>query len=96
MEFKQRQYSIESENYKELLSRVAYSPDINHRVLIDLLQHKTRLERKTKPVLETLRCYQNLPPDKTLATLAIEKKRREYEAASNRLEDLVQALELRE
>ncbi|KAG9457013.1 hypothetical protein H6P81_001521 [Aristolochia fimbriata] len=96
MELKQRQYAIESENYKALLSRGGYSPDIDHSNLVDMLQHKIELERMTKPVLDTLRGYRNLPPDKALASLAIEQKRREYEAAAKRLEDLVQALDMRE
>ncbi|KAJ7976671.1 HAUS augmin-like complex subunit 1 [Quillaja saponaria] len=38
-------------------------------------EHRKDLEKKTKPILDTLRSYQDLPPDKALAALAIEDKK---------------------
>ncbi|KAK2403983.1 ribonuclease [Trifolium repens] len=38
-------------------------------------------KRKLKPILDTLRSYQDLPPDKALAALAIEDKKMQYAAA---------------
>jgi HAUS augmin-like complex subunit 1 len=52
-----------------------------------MVEHRHELERKTKPILDTLRSYQDLPPDKALAELAIKDKQREYEAAEKYLED---------
>jgi len=45
----------------------------------------------TKPVLDALRSYQDLPPDKALATLEFEDKKRQYEAAEKRLEEVLQS-----
>ncbi|MCO5584080.1 hypothetical protein L7F22_038003, partial [Adiantum nelumboides] len=74
-----------------VLSRVGYTPEINHGVLMQMVELRKDLERKTKPILETLRSYQDLPPDKALAELAIEDKRREIEAAEKYLEDALQS-----
>uniref|UniRef100_A0A2N9EE35 Uncharacterized protein n=1 Tax=Fagus sylvatica TaxID=28930 RepID=A0A2N9EE35_FAGSY len=52
-------------------------------------EHRKELEKKTKPILETLRSYQDLPPDKALAALAIEDKKRQYAAAEKYLEDVL-------
>ncbi|XP_020237547.1 AUGMIN subunit 1 [Cajanus cajan] len=43
-----------------------------------MAEHRKELEKKTKPILDTLRSYQDLPPDKALAALAIEDKKRQY------------------
>ncbi|KAL5977816.1 AUGMIN subunit 1 [Asimina triloba] len=77
-----------------VLDRVGYIPDISHGVLVKMSEQKKDLERKTKPILDTLRSYQDLPPfyivqDKALAALAIEEKRREYTAAEKHLEDIL-------
>lgn len=45
-----------------MLNRVGYSPDISHGVLVEMAEHRKDLEKKTKPILETLRSYQDLPP----------------------------------
>lgn len=45
-----------------MLNRVGYSPEISHGVLVEMAEHKKELEKKTKPILETLRSYQDLPP----------------------------------
>ncbi|KAL5989209.1 AUGMIN subunit 1 [Asimina triloba] len=89
MDAKERQYKQQSANYKVLLDRVGYTPDISHGVLVKMSEQKKDLERKTKPILDTLRSYQDLPPDKALAALAIEEKRREYTAAEKHLEDIL-------
>ncbi|RVW78796.1 AUGMIN subunit 1 [Vitis vinifera] len=44
-----------------------------------------------KAILDTLRSYQDLPPDKALAALAIEDKKMQYAAAEKRLEDVLQS-----
>ncbi|XWS44679.1 hypothetical protein CRYUN_Cryun15aG0068400 [Craigia yunnanensis] len=49
-----------------LLNRVGYTPEINHGVLVEMAEHRKDLEKKTKPILDTLRSYQDLPPDKAL------------------------------
>jgi hypothetical protein len=41
---------------------VGYTPEISHGVLVELAEHRKELEKKTKPVLDTLRSYQDLPP----------------------------------
>jgi len=74
-----------------MLNRVAYTPEINHGVLMEMAEHKKDLERRTKPIADTLRSYQDLPPDKALAALAIEDKRRQYAAAEKYLEDVLQS-----
>lgn len=84
---KERQYLQQLSNYKALLSRVGYTPEISHGVLMQMVENRNELERKTKPLLDTLRSYQDLPPDKALAALAIEDKRREYAAAEKYLEE---------
>lgn len=83
---KERQYLQQHSNYKAILNRVGYTSDISHGVLVEMAEHKKELENKTKPVLDTLRSYQDLPPDKALAALAIEDKRRQYAAAEKYLE----------
>lgn len=45
-----------------LLKRVGYTPEINHGVLMEMAEHRKDLEKKTKPILDTLRSYQDLPP----------------------------------
>ncbi|KAG4122919.1 hypothetical protein ERO13_D11G296900v2, partial [Gossypium hirsutum] len=74
-----------------LLNRVGYTPEINHGVLVEMAEHRKDLEKKTKPILDTLRSYQDLPPDKALAALAIEDKKRQYTAAEKYLEDVLQS-----
>lgn len=91
MASKERQYLQQLANYKTILNRVGYTPEINHGVLMQMVEHRKDLERKTKPILDTLRSYQDLPPDKALAELAIEDKRREYEAAEKYLEEALQS-----
>ncbi|GMP82854.1 hypothetical protein CsSME_00036984 [Camellia sinensis var. sinensis] len=56
-----------------------------------MAEHRKELEKKTKPILDTLRSYQDLPPDKPLAALAIEDKKRQYAAAEKCLEDVLQS-----
>jgi HAUS augmin-like complex subunit 1 len=84
---KERQYLQQLSNYKALLTRVGYTPEISHGVLMQMVENRNELEKKTKPLLDTLRSYQDLPPDKALAALAIEDKRREYAAAEKYLEE---------
>lgn len=45
-----------------MLNRVGYSPDISHGILVEMAEHRKELEKKTKPMLDTLRSYQDLPP----------------------------------
>lgn len=45
-----------------MLNRVGYSPEISHGVLVEMAEHQKDLEKKTKPILDTLRSYQDLPP----------------------------------
>ncbi|KAL1568960.1 AUGMIN subunit 1 [Salvia divinorum] len=74
-----------------MLNRVGYSSDISHGVLVEMAEHRKNLEKKTKPILETLRRYQDLPPDKALAALAIEDKKRQCAAPEKYLEDVLQS-----
>ncbi|CAL5437650.1 unnamed protein product [Camellia sinensis] len=76
---------------KAILNRVGYTPEISHGVLVEMAEHRKELEKKTKPILDTLRIYQDLPPDKALAALAIEDKKRQYAAAEKYLEDVLQS-----
>ncbi|XP_073277388.1 AUGMIN subunit 1-like isoform X1 [Primulina huaijiensis] len=91
MDSKERQYLQQYSNYKAMLNRVGYSPEISHGVLVEMAEHRKDLEKKTKPIQDTLRSYQDLPPDKALAALAIEDKRRQYAAAEKYLEDVLQS-----
>ncbi|TYH92093.1 hypothetical protein ES332_A13G158500v1 [Gossypium tomentosum] len=91
MASKERQYMQQYNNYRALLNRVGYTPEINHGVLVEMAEHRKDLEKKTKPILDTLRSYQDLPPDKALAALAIEDKKRQYGAAEKYLEDVLQS-----
>ncbi|KAK9671245.1 hypothetical protein RND81_12G016100 [Saponaria officinalis] len=88
---KEREYNQRCSNYKAVLNRVGYSPEISHGVLVEMAEHRKELDKKTKPILDTLRSYQDLPPDKALASLAIEDKRRQYAAAEKYLEDVLQS-----
>jgi hypothetical protein len=45
-----------------VLNHTGYSPEVSHRVLVDMAEHRKELEKKTKPILDTLRSYQDLPP----------------------------------
>ncbi|KAK1323626.1 hypothetical protein QJS10_CPA02g01523 [Acorus calamus] len=89
MDSKEQEYLQKLSQYQTQLNHVGYTPDINHGMLTKLAEHKKDLERKTKPILETLRSYQDLPPDKTLAALAIEDKKRQYAAAEKYLEEVL-------
>ncbi|XP_072970170.1 AUGMIN subunit 1 [Typha angustifolia] len=89
LDSKERQYMLQLSNYKAILNRVGYTPEINHGVLMEMAEHKKDLEKKTKPIMDTLRSYQDLPPDKALAALAIEDKKRQYAAAEKYLEDVL-------
>ncbi|CAA2991813.1 AUGMIN subunit 1 [Olea europaea subsp. europaea] len=91
MDSKERQYLQQYSNYKAMLNRVGYSPEISHGVLVEMAEHRKDLEKKTKPILDTLRSYQDLPPDKALAALAIEDKKRQYAAAEKYLEVVLQS-----
>ncbi|XP_077214138.1 AUGMIN subunit 1-like isoform X2 [Tasmannia lanceolata] len=82
-----QQYSL----YKALLNRVGYTPEGSHGVLIEMAEHKKELEKNMKPILDTLRNYRDLPPDKALATLTIEDKKRQYAAAEKYLEDILES-----
>ncbi|RWR91449.1 HAUS augmin-like protein complex subunit 1 [Cinnamomum micranthum f. kanehirae] len=86
---KERQYMQQYSNYKVFLNHVGYTPDMRHGVLMKMAEHRKELEKKTKPILNTLRSYQDLPPDKALAALAIEDKRRQYAAAEKYLEEVL-------
>ncbi|KAI3904414.1 hypothetical protein MKW98_014594 [Papaver atlanticum] len=86
---KERQYLQQFSNYKALLNRVGYTSDISHGELVEMDEHRKELEKKTKPIMDTLRSYQDLPPDKALAALAIEEKRRQYAAAEKYLEEVL-------
>ncbi|GAB4851729.1 AUGMIN subunit 1 [Ancistrocladus abbreviatus] len=88
---KEREYNQRYSNYKTLLNRVGYTPEISHGVLVEMDEHRKELEKKTKPILDTLRSYQDLPPDKALAALAIEDKKRQYAAAEKYLEEVLQS-----
>ncbi|CAH9086181.1 unnamed protein product [Cuscuta epithymum] len=91
MESKERQYFQQYSNYKALLNRVGYTPEVSHGVLVEMAEHRKDLENKTKPILDTLRSYQDLPPDKALAALAIEEKKRQYTDAEKYLDDILQS-----
>ncbi|PHT36702.1 hypothetical protein CQW23_24402 [Capsicum baccatum] len=91
MESKERQYLQKYGHYKAALNHVGYTPEISHGVLVEMAEHKKDLEKKTKPILDTLRSYQDLPPDKALAALAIEDKKKQYAAAEKYLEDVLQS-----
>lgn len=91
MASKERQYLQQYANYKAILNRVGYTPEISHGVLVEMAEHRKELDKKTKPILDTLRSYQDLPPDKALAALAIEDKKRQYAAAEKYLEDVLQS-----
>lgn len=88
---KEKQYGQQYEKYNALLKRVGYTPEISHGVLVEMAEHRKDLEKKTKPIQDTLRSYQDLPPDKALAALAIEDKKRQYAAAEKYLEDVLQS-----
>ncbi|TYG45390.1 hypothetical protein ES288_D11G170100v1 [Gossypium darwinii] len=91
MTSKERLYMQQYNNYRALQNRVGYTLEINHGVLVEMAEHRKDLEKKTKPILDTLRSYQDLPPDKALAALAIEDKKRQYAAAEKYLEDVLQS-----
>uniref|UniRef100_A0A7N0U3B1 Uncharacterized protein n=1 Tax=Kalanchoe fedtschenkoi TaxID=63787 RepID=A0A7N0U3B1_KALFE len=88
---KERQYLQQHANYMESLQHLGYTPEISHGVLVEMTEHKKELEKKTKPIIDTLRSYQDLPPDKALAALAIEEKKRQYAAAEKYFEDVLQS-----
>ncbi|PPS03795.1 hypothetical protein GOBAR_AA16870 [Gossypium barbadense] len=84
-------FKAEKSLAEALQNRVGYTLEINHGVLVEMAEHRKDLEKKTKPILDTLRSYQDLPPDKALAALAIEDKKRQYAAAEKYLEDVLQS-----
>ncbi|XP_052188646.1 AUGMIN subunit 1-like isoform X2 [Diospyros lotus] len=56
-----------------------------------MAEHMKELEKRKMPIIDTLRSYHDLPPDKELATLAIQNKQMEVEAAEKYLEDVLQS-----
>ncbi|XP_074320588.1 AUGMIN subunit 1-like isoform X1 [Silene latifolia] len=86
----EREYNQRCSNYKAVLNRVGYTPEISHEVLVEMAEHRKELDRKLKPILDTLRSYQDLPPDQTLASLKIEDKKIQYAAEERRLEEVLQ------
>ncbi|XP_057425920.1 AUGMIN subunit 1 [Lotus japonicus] len=56
-----------------------------------MAEHRKDMEKKTMPILETLRSYQDLPPDKALATINFKDKKRQYVTAEKYLEDILQS-----
>ncbi|KAL1548734.1 AUGMIN subunit 1 [Salvia divinorum] len=88
---KETQYLQEYSNYKKMLDRLSYSPEIRHGVLAEMADHRKELQKETKPILESLRSYHDLPPDKTLAALAVEEKKRQFTAAEKYLEEVLQS-----
>ncbi|KAL8467604.1 hypothetical protein ACS0TY_031012 [Phlomoides rotata] len=64
-----------------------------------MAEHRKDLDKETKPILDMLRSYQDLPPVVSflfskpiaLAALAIEDKKRQYDAAEKYLEDVLQS-----
>ncbi|XP_042050376.1 AUGMIN subunit 1-like [Salvia splendens] len=85
------QYLQEYSNYKKMLDRLSYSPEIRHGVLAEMADHRRELQRETKPILESLRSYHDLPPDKALAALAVEEKKMQFAAAEKHLEEVLQS-----
>ena len=47
---------------QRVLNHAGYTPEISHSMLVEMAEHKKELEKKTKPILDTLRSYQDLPP----------------------------------
>ncbi|GAQ83910.1 hypothetical protein KFL_001680050 [Klebsormidium nitens] len=92
---KDRQYTQQLVNYKAVLTRAGYTPEINHGTLLQAAQKNQELVKQTQPLLETLRSYQDLPPDKALAELAVEEKKRQLEATERRLEDAIHGMAVR-
>jgi len=45
-----------------MLDRSGYTPEVSHGILVEMAEHRKELEKKTKPILDTLRSYQDLPP----------------------------------
>ncbi|XP_075512810.1 AUGMIN subunit 1 [Primulina tabacum] len=72
-----------------MLNRVSYIAEISLGILVEMAEHRKHLEKKTKPMLDTLRSYQDLPSDKALAALAIEDKKGRCAAAVKYLEDVL-------
>ncbi|CAN7020608.1 unnamed protein product, partial [Brassica oleracea var. botrytis] len=91
MAAKEDQYIQQYKKYEVLLNRVGYGTKISHRELVEMAEHRKELEKMTKPVVDTLRSYQDLPPDKALAALAIEDKKRQFAAAEKYLEEVLQS-----
>nr|XP_019707785.1 AUGMIN subunit 1 [Elaeis guineensis] len=54
-----------------------------------MAEHRRDFEKKTKPIIDTLRNYQHLPPDKALAALAVVDKKRQDAAAEKYLEEIL-------
>lgn len=47
---------------QKMLDRLSYSPEIRHGVLAEMADHRRVLQKETKPILESLRSYHDLPP----------------------------------
>ncbi|KAF6136959.1 hypothetical protein GIB67_030723 [Kingdonia uniflora] len=75
----------EDDDFAEaILKRIGYTSNINHGVLVEISKY-----RKDFLILDTLISYQDFPPDKALADLAIEDKRRQIVAVEKYLEDVL-------
>ncbi|KAJ4828089.1 AUGMIN subunit 1 [Turnera subulata] len=89
MASKKQQYMQQHSNYKALLHRAGYTPEFTHGVLVQMDEYRKDMVKKTKPMLDTLKSYHDLPPDNALAALAIEDKKRQYAAAEKYLEEIL-------
>eukprot|EP00897_Mesotaenium_endlicherianum_P009717 jgi/Mesen1/8774/ME000524S08068 len=83
---KQDQYTKQVAILQAKLERDRYSPEISHGQLTRLSEQLKEVQRKARPVEEMLLSYEGLPPDKELAKLAIEEKKREIVEAQQRLD----------
>ncbi|KAF3442509.1 hypothetical protein FNV43_RR16425 [Rhamnella rubrinervis] len=88
----QHQFPTGSVSSSRIFSLLAfYFVVISDGVLVEMAEHRKDLERKTKPILDTLRSYQDLPPDKALAALAIEDKKMHMLLLRSITEDVLQS-----
>ena len=83
---KEQQYQMEIGKHIALRERARMRGYLTHDKLVGMSNRYAQLDAELKPMEERLAGYKNLPPDKELAQMAIEDKRRRIELVQKEIE----------
>lgn len=89
---KAREYEVEAEALRIELADVLASPDLRHTALQQAASELAALQAELKPRLAKLSAYGDLPPDVSLAALAVEDRRRTLQRLEDDIAQQIHAL----